>query len=350
MKSGEVTLKDIARELNISPSTVSRALKDHPDISAKTKKTVNELAKRLDYHPNTIALSLRKSHTNTLGVIIPQVVHFFFSTIINGIEEVANENGYNILLCQSNESFKKELADCRALINSRVDGMLISCSIETTNFDHLEEISNRGIPLVFYDRIYEGIHTDRILFDDYQGAKAAVKHLVDEGYKRIAHLAGPKDLSLSSNRLRGYRDVLEANNIVFEPGLVKYDLDRLDFDGGYLKTKELLSMDSPPDAIFAHQDLNAIGAMRAVKEKGHRIPEDFGIVGFSNWQMSSYTDPPLTTVSQQGYEMGKEAVTMLINHIQHKQSNSIEPYMPQTRTLKTELIIRGTSKRTSITL
>lgn len=346
MKGGVVTIKDIARELNISPSTVSRALKNHKDISTRTKKLVNDLAKQLDYQPNTIALSLRKSQTNTIGVIIPEIVHFFFSTIINGIEEVAYKNGYNILLCQSNETFEKEVADSRALINSRVDGMLISCSRETNNYDHLEDIYRRDIPLVFFDRFYDGIPANRVLVDDYEGAKSAVQHLVDQGYKRIAHLAGPSGLHISSDRLRGYKDVLKKSKLAFDENLVKYHNRKLEYvDDGYIKTKELLDMADPPDALFAHQDLHAIGAMKAVKEKGLSIPEDFGIVGFSNWQISSYTDPPLSTVSQFGYKMGMEAANMVISQIRHKNSSSNEPYKLQSSIIKTELIVRGSSKK-----
>ena len=346
MKSGVVTLKDIARELNISTSTVSRALKNHEDISTHTKKLVHELAKKLDYQPNTIALSLRKSQTNTIGVIIPEIVHFFFSTVINGIEEVADKNGYNILLCQSNESFAKEVADSKALINSRVDGMLISCARETTSNAHLEDIYKRGIPLVFFDRFYDGIPANRVLVDDLDGARNAVLHLVDQGYKRIAHLAGPKGLPISSNRLNGYKEALKSSNIPFDENLVKYHSANLEHvEDGYLKTKELLDLENPPDAIFAYQDLHAIGAMKAVKEKGLAIPDDFGLVGFSDWQMSSYIDPPLTSVSQFGYKMGMEAAKMVIEQIRHKDSSESKPYAPKTRILKTELIIRGSSKK-----
>ncbi len=291
-------------------------------------------------------MSLRKNQTNTIGVIIPEIVHFFFSTVINGIEEVAYKNGYNILLCQSNESFAKEVADSKALINSRVDGMLISCSRETKSNGHLEDIHNRGIPLVFFDRSYDGIPVNRVLVDDYDGARNAVEHLVDQGYKRIAHLAGPKGLPISSNRLNGYIDALKNSNIPFDENLVKHHSANSEYvEAGYLQTKELLNSGSAPDAIFAYQDLQAIGAMKAVKEKGFRIPDDFGLVGFSDWQISSYTDPPLTSVSQFGYEMGMEAANMVIDQVRYKDSQASKPYVPKTSILKTELIIRGSSRK-----
>lgn len=345
MKTGETTLKDLARELKIAPSTVSRALKNHPEISAKTKLAVSKLAKKLNYRPNYVAQSLRKSRTNTIGVIVPKIVHFFFSTIIDGIEEVAYKNGYNILLCQSNETYQKEITDTQVLYNSRVDGMLVSFSKETTNFEHFEDLQQKGIPLVFFDRKYGGTPVNQVLVNDYSGAKKAVQHLIDQGFKRIAHLAGLQGLALGDDRLRGYKAALHSNNRAFEEDLVKFDPQHLDFESGYTKTIEFLDMKNPPDALFAHQDLNAIGAMKAAKERGLRIPEDFGVVGFSNWQMSSYIDPPLTTVSQNGHKMGVEAATLLIEQIKHKDSKEEKPYEFKMRILETELIVRGSSVR-----
>ena len=346
MKSGEVTIKDIARQLDISPSTVSRALKDHPDISRKTKDAVVELAARLDYHPNAIALSLRKNQTNTIGVIIPEIVHFFFSTIISGIEDIAYKAGYNIILCQSNESYEKEVTDTRALLNSRVDGLLVSFSRETKNFDHFIDLHHRGVPIVFFDRIYEdiGIDTNRVVVDDYDGAKLAVQHLVDTGCRRIAHLAGPEMLQLSKSRFKGYKDVLGENGISFEPGLVVSDIKvkGVEFEEGYALTKKLLELPERPDAIFANQDLAAIGAIKAIKESSLRIPDDVSVVGFSNWQMSSYIEPSLTTVAQPGFEMGQEATRLFIQQIKQ---DDIESYVPVTKILKTKLIIRNSTRK-----
>jgi len=342
MKSGEVTIKDIARQLDISPSTVSRALKDHPDISQKTKSAVLELATELDYHPNSIALSLRKSQTNTIGVIIPEIIHFFFSTIISGIEDVAYNAGYNIILCQSNESYDKEVTDTRALLNSRVDGLLVSCSSETKSFDHFEDLHNRGVPIVFFDRIYDGIDTNRVIVDDYEGARMAVQHLVEIGCTRIAHLAGPGMLQISKSRFQGYKDVIEESGLTYDEGLVATDIKGVRFERGYAITKELLCLPDPPDAIFANQDLAAVGAMKAIKERGLHIPNDIAVVGFSNWQMSSYIEPSLTTVSQPGFQMGQEAVKLFIQQVKE---DDIETYTPVTKILKTELIIRDSTKR-----
>lgn len=342
MKSGEVTIKDIARQLDISPSTVSRALKDHPDISQKTKDSVVELANRLNYHPNSIALSLRKSQTNTIGVIIPEIVHFFFSTVISGIEDVAYNAGYNIILCQSNESYEKEVTDTLALLNSRVDGLLVSVSKETKDFSHFIDLHDRGVPIVFFDRIYEGLETNRVLVDDKEGAQSAVNHLVDIGCKHIAHLAGPVGLQISKNRLEGYKDALAERGISFNESLVALDSKGAEYEEGYRRTKDLLALEQRPDGIFASLDLAAIGAMKAIKEAGLSIPEDIAVAGFSDWQMSSYVDPSLTTVAQPGFEMGQEAARLFI---QQTKSSDIEEYVPQTKIFKTRLIKRQSTNR-----
>ena len=205
MKYNQVTIKDIARELGISPSTVSRALKDHPDISPETKKAVNELADKLNYQPNIVALSLRQSKTNTIGVIIPEIVHFFFSTVISGIEDVAYSAGYNVIITQSNESLQREKTDIKALFNSRVDGMLISLSRETSNFEHIDSILAKGVPMVFFDRVYDTANASKVIVDDLSGAKDATQHLIDQGCKRIAHLEGPPNLACTSSCRRRSR-------------------------------------------------------------------------------------------------------------------------------------------------
>lgn len=346
MRSGEATIKDIARELNISPSTVSRALKNHPDISQATKKNVKAVAEALHYRPNSIALSLRNSQTFTIGVIIPEIVHFYFSTVISGIEEVASERGYHILLCQSSENYEKEVKDAQLLYRSRVDGLLVSLSRETKVFDHLDDLQARGIPLVFFDRIYDGFPASQVQTDDYSGAYAATKHLIENGYKRIAHLAGPDNLILTHTRIRGYKDAIDHAGLTFREEMVYREPQHIDFENGYHSAKHLMALPDPPDAFFAHQDLAAMGAMRAVKESGYRIPDDIGIVGFSNWLMSKYSDPPLTTINQKGYEMGKESTELLISQIQHVESGNPKPFVPKKRYLKTELIIRESSVRT----
>jgi len=339
MKFNQVTIKDIARELSISPSTVSRALKDHPDISTETKKAVNALAEKLNYQPNIVALNLRQKKTNTIGVIIPEIVHFFFSTVISGIEDIAYQAGYNVILAQSNESYQREVTDMKALFNSRVDGMLLSLSRETTNFDHIESIISKGVPIVFYDRMYNSPTSSKVIVDDYAGAKEAVLHMIDQGCKRIAHLMASPNLMISADRLKGYEDALKESNIKLNKDLI-IDCPSGSFEEGKRAIKKALDMPNPPDAIFATNDPMAMGAMMAIKEKGMKIPQDVAVVGFSNWFFGELMEPSLTTVDQPGFEMGQEAARMLIKQIEMKDKG--DPVL-ETKILKTKLVIRNSS-------
>lgn len=343
MKYNLVTIKDIARELGISPSTVSRALKDHPDISSETKKAVNQLAKELNYQPNTVALNLRQSKTNTIGVIIPEIVHFFFSTVISGIEDVAYSAGYNVILAQSNESQAREITDLKALFNSRVDGMLMSVSRDTTNFDHIESILEKGVPFVFFDRVYNNPRLSKVIVDDFVGAKEATLHLIAQGCKRIAHIKGPPNLDISKDRLAGYREALEENNIKFKEELIAACPSGT-IEEGKLATTKLLGLKQKPDAIFATNDPAAMGAMQAIKEKGLKIPQDVAVIGFSNWFFSSLMDPPLSSVDQPGFEMGQEAAKILIRQIEKKGKDKEDTeILPETKVLKTKLVVRASS-------
>lgn len=341
MKFNQVTIKDIARELNISPSTVSRALKDHPDISVDTKKAVNALADKLNYQPNIVALNLRQKKTNTIGVIIPEVVHFFFSTVISGIEDVAYQAGYNVILAQSNESYAREVAHVKALFNSRVDGMLLSLSRETANFDHVESIISKGVPIVFYDRMYNSPTSSKVIVDDYAGAKEAVNHLITEGCKNIVHLVGAPNLIISVDRLRGYKDALKENKMEINDKLI-LSCDSGTFEEGKSVTQKLLASGTKFDAIFANNDPMAMGAMVAIKEKGLKIPQDIAIVGFSNWFFGELMDPSLTTIDQPGFEMGQEAARLLIKQIDMKEKDQYEP-IEEIKVLKTRLVIRNSS-------
>ncbi|MBL7864052.1 MAG: LacI family DNA-binding transcriptional regulator [Cyclobacteriaceae bacterium] len=345
MKFTQVTIKDIARELGISPSTVSRALKDHPDISAKTKEAVNALAEKLNYQPNIVALNLRQKKTYTIGVIIPELVHFFFSTVISGIEDVAYQAGYSVILAQSNESYEREKTDIKALFNSRVDGMLISVSRETKDFEHIESVINKGIPVVFYDRTYKSPQYSNVVVDDYIGAKEAVSHLIDQGYTRIAFLEGSPGLVITNDRKRGYADALREHKLEVKDVYIQ-ECATGSLEEGKRATKKLLSMPVPPEAIFAANDPMATGAMQSIKEKGLRIPQDLGVVGFSNWSYGSLIEPSLTTVDQPGFEMGQEAARLLIRQIELSDKNQGDP-QPETKVLKTRLIVRDSSIRNS---
>ena len=337
--STQVTIKDIARALHISPSTVSRALKDHPDISTQTKKAVVELADELNYQPNYIALSLRKSKTNTIGVIIPEIVHFFFSNIISGIEDVAYNSGYNVIVTQSNESYNREVSDTKALLASRVDGFLISTSKETTDLDHIQDLIEREIPVVIYDRLCDGLNVSQVIIDDYQGAYQATEHLIKAGCRRIAHLQGPRNQMIFLERLRGYREAIENNGLKFDEDLVVHCYEG-SMEEAMDHTEYLLGLEEPPDGIFGNNDLAAIAAMKVIKKKGLKIPEDIALVGFSDWQVSSLVDPSLSTVTQPGFEMGQKAAQMFLDQIENP-----EGYKPKREILIPKLVIRDSSRR-----
>lgn len=337
--SSQVTIKDIARALKISPSTVSRALKDHPDISKRTKKAVVELASELNYEPNSIALSLRKSKTNTIGVIIPEIVHYFFSNIISGIEDVAYNSGYNVIISQSNESYDREVSDTKALLASRVDGFLISPSKETTDLSHIEALVKRDIPIVIYDRLCDGLNVSQIVIDDYHGAYEATDHLIKAGCRRIAHLQGPKNQMIFQERLRGYREALEKNNLKYDEALVVHCYDGT-MEETMNHTENLMELPQPPDGIFGNQDLVAIAAMKVIKQRGLSVPDDIAIVGFGDWQVSSLVDPSLSSVTQPGFEMGQKAAELLL-----EQMKDPEDYKPRREILIPKLVVRDSSSR-----
>ncbi|MGF1635747.1 MAG: LacI family DNA-binding transcriptional regulator [Cyclobacteriaceae bacterium] len=340
MSSEQITIKDIAKKLNIAPSTVSRALKDHPDISSATKKAVADLAEQLDYQPNTVAQNLRKSKTFTIGVIVPEIVHYFFSSVISGIEDVAYSSGYHVMICQSNELLEREKMNANALMASRVDGLLVSISKETENANHFLSLQKRGIPIVQFDRCLPSLNTSSVVVDDYEGALHATEHLIQKGCKRIAHLMAPSNLEISKERARGYQKALQNYQIEYDPELsVQGD----SFKSGYKAALKLLNSDKNPDAFFAVNDLAAIGAMKAIKSKGLRIPEDVAIVGFSDDPtITELMDPPLTSVLQPGFEMGMLATRMLLEAIDKKENAKI-----RNEVLRTELMIRASSKRKS---
>jgi len=336
MHKGNVTIKDIARELGISPSTVSRALKDHPDISPDTKKLVNSLADKWNYIPNPIALSLKGGSTKTIGIIVPEIVHYFFSTVISGIEDYADERGYNVMICQSNESYEKEVKSVQTLVNSHVDGILVSVAKLSRNMEHFRELRRKDIPMVFFDRICDELDSDRVVVDDEEGAYSAVKHLILEGKRRIIHLSGPPNLPISKNRIEGYIKALnEFQGQVQEENIVKCD----NIEEANWIIPSLLKRTPHPDAFFCVNDLTASKALKIVKAHGFKVPEDIAIVGFTNGQISKLTDPGLSTVDQHGYEIGQEAAKLMLDRIDEKK----RPYI--TRIIKTELIVRGSSSK-----
>ncbi len=338
MRSNQITIKDIARILGISPSTVSRALKDHPDINADTKKAVNELANKLKYQPNAVALSLKNSRSNTIGVIIPEIVHHFFSSVISGIDDIANDKGFTVIICQSNESFTREVANARTLLAHRVDGVLVSISKETNTYDHLIDLRDGGLPLVFFDRIAPGIEADQVIIDDRKSAYKATRHLIETGRKRIAHFAGPQNLIIGRERLQGYLDALNEFGIPVDQQLI---IEADSFELARNAVNKMIESEIEFDGIFAVNDSTAVGVMQTIQKKGFKVPEQISVVGFSDGLLSGITDPNLSSVDQHGYEMGTTAAELLFKRI----LSDDEEYTPEIKVLNADLIVRGSSTK-----
>jgi LacI family transcriptional regulator len=329
------TIKDIALKLDLSTSTVSRALSDHPDISRETKDKVQVVAREMDYHPNTIAKSLQQKQSMIIGVVVPQVKHYFFASIMAGISDVAYQAGYTVMICQSNEDVQREISNIDVLISHRVAGLLISVSSTTTNFEHFLRFQRGGIPLVFFDRVCTEVDVSTVVVDDYDGAFHATEYLIGKGHKRIGHLGGPETLSISRLRFEGYRDALDKNGMLLcDDRVIRGGLN--EEDGTDSAARLLEKARVIPDALFCVNDPVAMGAMIHLKKKGYRIPDDIAVVGFTDNPMAEIMEPPLTTVRQPAYEIGKTAAELLLDQIQ----DSSHRIHPVHKVLKTELIIR----------
>lgn len=331
------TIKDIARALQISTSTVSRALRDAPDVNIETRKAVLALSEELSYQPNRLALSLLQKHTHTIGVIAPNL-DYVLATMIKGIDEVALEAGYTVMVCQSNESYGRELVNTRRLLDSLVDGFIVSVSSETKVFDHLKKIQDKKMPLVLFDRGCKDFTAPIVRLDNYDGGFQAMEHLVQQGYKRIAILAGPKNLDISNSRLAGALGALKKYKLKTPADLIVHcDFDQ---DYAYVATQELLSMKHRPDAIFTISDRMAIGAMLAIKKKRLKMPEDIGLVGFNNVPVVSLVTPGISSVEQPAFEMGKAAAKLFIEMANQEGDVPHEDVM-----LKPKLVVRESSMR-----
>ncbi|MBE7640564.1 MULTISPECIES: LacI family DNA-binding transcriptional regulator [Salegentibacter] len=340
MKNHRTTIHDIARELKIDSSTVSRALNNNSKVTAKTKAKVIAKAKELGYQRNLLASNLRQSKSNTIGVVVPRISRYFFSTVIAGIEESAFKTGFNVVICQSQESLEKEQAIIKNLISNRVDGVIISIAMETQNGEHLKQLKNNGIPLVFFDRFCPEVQeSSQVLIDDQQAAYDAVNHLISQGCSKIVHFSGPQTLEIYKNRLRGYKLALLENNLPFKEELVINS--PLMEANGYEETQKLLDAKIDFDGIFSANDIAAIGALKHLKEKGKRIPEDIAVIGFSNEPSSKVIEPPLSTIDQSAFEIGKNAYDLLIDNIKRGEKEVLH----KTITLKSTLLARGSSLR-----
>ena len=336
----ETTLKEIAEALGISITTVSKALKNYSDVSAKTKNAVLALAEELNYTPNSFAVNLRTKESKTIGLIIPELVHHFFSNVINGIIAEAENNGYLVIILQSNESLELEKKQVALLINKRVDGIIMSLSNESNNDFHIKEIINKEIPFVQFDKISKLIPSSKVIINDQKAAMEAVQHLIDKGCKKIAHIRGPENPQNAIDRFLGYKKALEKNGIIFDPNLV-YTCKNVTFEEGAEFAKQILENHPDVDGIFVITDLVAVGVLAHFNEKGIQVPHQIAVIGFSNWFMSQVITPKLSTVDQPSYEMGVVAFSLLLEEILCRKE-SIR-FLPKTIELETKIIERDSS-------
>lgn len=336
----KVTLKQIAKELDVSISTVSKSLRDSPEISEDTRLKVQAFAKLYNYKPNNIALSLKNKKTKTIGIIIPEIVHHFFATVISGIEQVANECGYNVIVCLSDESFDKEVINMEMLANGSTDGFIMSLSKETQqkkDFHHLQEVINQGMPVVLFDRISNDILCDKVIIDDQLAAYEATNFLISKGLKKIALLTTVDYVSVGKLRTDGYLNVLHDHGIEVDENLIIRIEDTEHCDE---KINELLENKSV-DAILAVNELFAVTAIKLAMSKGIKIPEDLSVVAFTDGIISKYSTPTITTISQNGIKMGRKAAEMLIKRLELEDEED-EHY--KTEIIETNLIIRESTK------
>jgi LacI family transcriptional regulator len=339
MKKEKTTIHDIAKKLNITASTVSRALNDNPRISDATKKAVQRAAQKLNYHPNQIAAALRNGRSNVIGVIVPTVDRSFFSSVVRGIEEIANQAKYNVMICQSYDDYEKEVATVEALLRSRVDGIIASFAKQTKDFSHFLKAKERGIPVVLFDRSNDELEVSHVVVDDYLGAFKATEHLIQQGCKHIAHFAGAQRISIYKNRLRGYKDALTEHQMPFRESLVIES--NLQLEDGRTSMLQLLQHNEIPDGVFSASAYGILGALQVLKEKNIKVPQDVALVGFSNEPYTSFTEPPITTIEQHSLRMGNAAAEIFLEEV----IDDDKKFIPQKIVLKPELIIRQSSLR-----
>lgn len=311
----KVTIADIARELNLTGATVSRALNNRKGTSEETRKMVQEAAERMNYRRDRIAWSLRSGRTNIIGVIIPSAEINFFGSVVHGIESMANQHGYNVLIYQSNEQPEYEKKGIETFLSTRVDGILASIAKETMEFSHYLEIRDRGVPLVFFDRTTDSLNIPSVVIDDYKGAYYATEHLIKQGYQRIAHIAGQQHLKIFKDRLEGYKAALAAHGVLLEEELVYFG--NVSIPAGRQAIAHFLALPNPPDAVFAVEDFTALGAVKELKDRGIEMPKAFGVIGFANESFDEHITPSLSSIDQQTVQMGKEAFKLLMELIEN---------------------------------
>lgn len=340
MRKSRITLKDLAKELNLSASTISRALGNHPGISDSTTKKVQQKAEQLGFTPNSIASSFRKKKTRSIGVVVPRIDIHFHSLVISGIEDYAYKNGYNVTIFQSRDSVKREIEIAKTLQNRMVDGIVGCLAIETKKSDHFKKLNKLGVPLVFYDRVPSDFETNKIVINDYESAFRATEHLIKIGCKNIGHIAGPQTTGIFQDRLEGYKAALKKYDLNIKSDLIKYAND-LSYEEGVSCANDYLEAGIPVDGIFCANDYTAISVIQVFKKAGYNIPEDVSIIGFSNYPISKIIEPNLTTINDRAFEMGQAAAKLLIRQIEDD-----DPFISsETLIIKTELIVRESTMR-----
>ncbi len=337
--SKKTTIHDIAERLNVTASTVSRALNGNPRISDNTRKAVLKAARELDYEPNHIASALRSGRTQLIGMLVPTINRAFFSSIIRGVEEVANSLDYRVIVSQSNEIFENEENAVKAFLNARVDGIIASIGKNTEHFNHYKQVLDRGLPLVLFDRTTPQLQTGQVVIDDYQGAYMATAHLIEQGCKRIVHFTSERKIDIYKERHRGYVNALQDHGI--EPNHNLVFSGNLQLEDGRTHAKQLIQGKVDFDAIFSASDYAAMGAMQVLKENGLNIPDDVALVGFLNEPFTSFTDPPLTSVNQFPIEMGQTAANLFFSALNSEKKKII----PKKTVIQPELIVRASSLR-----
>ncbi len=336
----EVTIYDIAEDLNVSPSTVSRALKDHFSIGKEMIELVKKHAQQRGYRPNSIAASLRRNKTNTIGIITSWINRPFISSLISGVEEEAAKAGYNVIISQSHDSYESEMANAKALYDSRVGGIIVSLAMETKKYEHFNQFAENDIPIVFVDRVSEEFRADRVIIDNFAAGFAATQHLIEQGCKHIAHFAGGQHRNVYRERQRGYLEALKQHNLPIDENLiVKGDI--LNSEEGMKMANYVLDLPNRPDGIFSPNDTSAVSAILCAKKRGIKIPKELAIIGFNNDPVSLIVEPQLSTISHPAIDMGRIAARQVLKH----KDNHRDIVTSETITLKTELIVRESSLR-----
>ncbi len=334
----EITIYDIAKHLNISASTVSRGLNENPNVNIETRKKIIAVAKEMGYRQNTVASNLRRKKTKTIGVVLPRFNSYFMSTVIAGMEKVANQAGYNLIISQSQESYKKEAVNINTMYNSRVDGLLVSLAYDTESLDHFKLFLKRNIPIIFFDRVYECPNCTSIVIDNLKAGYEATKHLIEQGCKKIVYLGGNLKRNVYKDRFEGYKKAMNEYGMQIDEELVMISM--LNEQAGIDTAEKILQMKNRPDGIFATNDTTAVAVMYELKHAGVKIPEEIAVVGFNNIPISRIIDPNLSTINYPGEEMGEIAALTLINKLDNDQNDNLSSIV-----LNHELIIRESSKR-----